>query len=56
MGDVYFFATEEDTLLFARCYLEERNIFMNEKPEDVTQQEIETLVWQIKMCWAVSVF
>ena len=42
-------------LPYARYYLEERNKFLGKSPEDVAELEVETLYWQIRMCWAVSI-
>ncbi len=41
-------------IFWARCYLEERNKFQGKCTEDVTEEEVETLYWQMRMCWAVS--
>jgi ethanolamine kinase len=44
----------EAMLPYARAYLEETNIFLGKSPDDVTELEVETLYWEIKMCWVYS--
>ena len=56
MSETNFTATDEDIELYAKIYLEERNLFLNENPEDITKQDVEKLIWQMKMCSAVCIF
>ena len=45
---------DEELIPYVRSYLEERNKFLGRSPDNVTEQEVEILYWQTRMCRIVS--
>ena len=45
---------DEDMVPYAKCYLEERNKVQGKDPGNVSDDEVEMLLWQIRINWVVS--